>query len=201
MEEECRMRWALEVGRLYGIAIRLHFTFVFLLAFVGVLSVLTRGWLGALYSLLFIILVFFCVFLHELAHCYVSVGYGLRVRSITLLPIGGLAMFEDMPREPQQETRIALAGPRPTSCWRCGSESCCWSSTQRASSGRRWPATTPPVCFLLSSGPIFTSGSSISFPPIRSMAGACCAPGWRAAWTSLTPPAAPPASVSSSRWS
>ncbi len=105
------MRWALEVGRLYGIAIRLHFTFVFLLAFVGVLSVLAHGWLGALYSLLFIILVFFCVFLHELAHCYVSVGYGLRVRSITLLPIGGLAMFEDMPREPQQETRIALAGP------------------------------------------------------------------------------------------
>jgi len=105
------MRWAIEVGRLYGIAIRLHFTFLFLLAFVGVLSVLAQGWLGALRSLLLIILVFFCVFLHELGHCYVSVGYGLRVRSITLLPIGGLAMFEDLPREPQQETRIALAGP------------------------------------------------------------------------------------------
>ena len=105
------MRWAIEVGRLYGIAIRLHFTFLFLLAFVGVLSVLAQGWLGALRSLLLIILIFFCVFLHELGHCYVSVGYGLRVRSITLLPIGGLAMFEDLPREPHQETRIALAGP------------------------------------------------------------------------------------------
>lgn len=105
------MRWAIEVGRLYGIAIRLHFTFLFLLAFVAVLSLLRHSWLGALRSLLLIILIFFCVFLHELAHCWVSVGYGLRVRSITLLPIGGLAMFEDLPRQPQQEIRIALAGP------------------------------------------------------------------------------------------
>lgn len=105
------MRWALQVGTLYGIPIRIHFTFIFLLLFLGVISVLAQGWLGALRSLLLIAFVFVCVFLHELAHCFVSLRYGVRVRSITLLPIGGLAMFEDLPREPYKEIRIALAGP------------------------------------------------------------------------------------------
>lgn len=105
------MRWALRLGHVYGIAIRVHFTFLFLLAFLFLVGTLTRGWLDGLRSLLFILLVFVCVLLHELAHSYVSVHYGLRVRSITLLPIGGLALLEDLPRDPRQEIHIALAGP------------------------------------------------------------------------------------------
>ncbi|MFQ5694697.1 MAG: site-2 protease family protein [Terriglobia bacterium] len=105
------MRWALQLGQLYGISIRIHFTFLFLLAFLFLLNTLAHGWVSGLLSLLFIVLVFVCVLLHELAHAYVSVRYGLRVRSITLLPIGGLAMLEDLPREPRQEIHIALAGP------------------------------------------------------------------------------------------
>ena len=105
------MRWALRVGTLYGIAIRVHFTFLFLLAFLFLVTTLAEGWVAGLRSLLLIVLVFVCVLLHELAHSYVSVHYGLRVRSITLLPIGGLALLEDLPREPRQEIHIALAGP------------------------------------------------------------------------------------------
>jgi len=105
------VRWALRLGHLYGIAIRVHFTFLFLLAFLFLVATLAHGWLSGLRSLLFILLVFACVLLHELAHSYVSVQYGLRVRSIVLLPIGGLALLEDLPREPRQEIHIALAGP------------------------------------------------------------------------------------------
>lgn len=105
------MRWALRLGNLYGIAIRVHFTFLFLLAFLFLVATLAGGWLSGLRSLLFIVLVFVCVLLHELAHSYVSIRHGLRVRSITLLPIGGLALLEDLPREPRQEIQIALAGP------------------------------------------------------------------------------------------
>lgn len=105
------MRWALRLGNLWGIAIRLHVTFLFLLVFLFLMATLARGWVSGLRSLLFLILVFVCVFLHELAHSYVSVRYGLRVRSITLLPFGGLALLEDLPRDPRQEIHIALAGP------------------------------------------------------------------------------------------
>lgn len=105
------MRWGVRLGNIYGIAIRVHFTFLFLLAFLLLATTLAHGWLSGLRSLLFIVLVFLCVLLHELAHSYVSVRYGLRVRSITLLPIGGLALMEDLPREPRQEVHIALAGP------------------------------------------------------------------------------------------
>ncbi|MEE8200919.1 MAG: site-2 protease family protein [Candidatus Acidoferrales bacterium] len=105
------MRWALRLGSVYGIAIRVHFTFLFLLAFLFLMTALAEGWRVGLRSVLLIALVFVCVLLHELAHSYVSVRYGLRVRSITLLPIGGLALLEDLPREPRQEIHIALAGP------------------------------------------------------------------------------------------
>jgi Zn-dependent protease/CBS domain-containing protein len=105
------MRWALRAGTVYGIAIRIHFTFLFLLAFLFLVGTLAGGWLSGLRSLLFIVLVFGCVLLHELAHSYVSVHYNLRVRSITLLPIGGLALLDELPRDPRQEIHIALAGP------------------------------------------------------------------------------------------
>ena len=105
------MRWALRLGNLYGIAIRLHVTFLLLLGFLFLMATLAGGWRSGLRSLLLLVLVFVCVLLHELAHSYVSVRYGLRVRSITLLPIGGLALLEDLPREPRQEIHIALAGP------------------------------------------------------------------------------------------
>jgi Zn-dependent protease len=95
----------------YGISIRIHFTFLFLLAFLFIVSTLAQGWLGGLRSVFFLCLVFGCVLLHELAHSFVSNIYGLRVRSITLLPLGGLALLEDLPEEPRQEIHIALAGP------------------------------------------------------------------------------------------
>ena len=46
----------------------------------------------------------------DVLHSFVSQRYGVRVRSITLLPLGGIAALEDVP-EPRQEVPIALAGP------------------------------------------------------------------------------------------
>lgn len=105
------MRWALRAGSIGGIAIRIHFTFLFLLILLFSVGGLADGWRSGLMSVLLIVLVFFCVLLHELGHSYVSVRYGYRVRSITLLPIGGLALLDEIPREPRKEIGIALAGP------------------------------------------------------------------------------------------
>ncbi|MCK5108339.1 MAG: site-2 protease family protein [Methanosarcinales archaeon] len=49
--------------------------------------------------------------LHELGHSWVAKGYGITIRSITLIIFGGIAAMEDIPRNPDAELRISLAGP------------------------------------------------------------------------------------------
>ena len=56
-------------------------------------------------------LFFLSLLLHEMSHSYVAKQYGTKIRSITLFIFGGLAMMEDLPKDPDKEWRIAIAGP------------------------------------------------------------------------------------------
>ena len=49
--------------------------------------------------------------LHEMSHSYVAMRYGTKIRSVTLFIFGGLAMMDNLPKEPEREWRIAIAGP------------------------------------------------------------------------------------------
>lgn len=106
------MRWSYKLARVAGIDVRVHATFLLLLAFVAYQGYAGTGTgRGALAAAGSILLVFFIVVLHEYGHAFAARRYGIPTADITLLPIGGVARLTRMPREPRQELVIALAGP------------------------------------------------------------------------------------------
>lgn len=111
MNTPTRSRWSFSLGRLFGVEVRMHVTFVLLLAFVGVAFGLHGGLAAALGGVVFFALLFLCVLLHEFGHALAARQFGIRTRDITLLPIGGLARLERLPERPAQELWVAVAGP------------------------------------------------------------------------------------------
>src|SRR5512137_412180 len=106
------MKWSLKIGRILGIDVYIHLTFLLLLGLLGVSHWLNgRSLDAALSGVLFFSGLFLCVLLHEYGHALAARGYGIATRDITLLPIGGVARLERMPDKPSQELVVALAGP------------------------------------------------------------------------------------------
>ena len=106
------MGWSWQVGKILGIKLKVHATFVLILLWVGM-----GVWMGgrsleaALGAVLFVLLVFGCVVLHEFGHAIVARRFGVGTRDIILLPIGGVARLERIPENPRHELAIAAAGP------------------------------------------------------------------------------------------
>lgn len=107
------MSWSIKLLSVKGIEIRVHLTFVLILIWAASRWGLSMrgGITGALYGVLVILLLFACVTIHELAHSLTARRYGVKVRNITLLPIGGISQMEGMPKKPSEELRMSLAGP------------------------------------------------------------------------------------------
>ena len=105
------MRWSVPIGRVSGITLRLHVTFLIFLAFIGYGGFVEEGWRGAAWALAMFGSIFACVVLHELGHSIVAQQLGVQVKSITLLPIGGVAGLRNIPEHPWHEIAITLAGP------------------------------------------------------------------------------------------
>ena len=106
------MKWSWRIGRVIGIDLYLHATFLILVGYAAYSGYRHRGsWTDAAGGVLFIGAFFGIVVLHELGHCLAARRFGIGTRDITLLPIGGLARLERMSEKPGQELVIALAGP------------------------------------------------------------------------------------------
>jgi Zn-dependent protease/CBS domain-containing protein len=105
------MSWSVNIGSIAGTAIRIHVTFLLLLAFYFL-----QGWAAGsindgVNSVVFVVLVFACVLAHEFGHIFTARAFGVETPDVTLLPIGGVARLARIPEKPGQEFLIAIAGP------------------------------------------------------------------------------------------
>lgn len=106
------MKWSYRIATIAGTEVRIHVTFFLLLIFVAMQSLgQGAGAVGAFEVVLFVLAMFTCVLLHEFGHVQAAKGYGIRTPDITLLPIGGVARLERMPRKPAHELVVAICGP------------------------------------------------------------------------------------------
>jgi len=121
------MKWSYQIGSIRGIPIYLHATFLVILVFFiwlfadntfemfgmvfGFGGIGVPTWLKYLFSTITSIRFFSTLLLHELSHSVVAQSYGIKIRSITLFIIGGVAQMEEIPKEPRMEARISAAGP------------------------------------------------------------------------------------------
>jgi Zn-dependent protease/CBS domain-containing protein len=101
------MKYSFKIGSAWGIPIELHLTFILLIAAVFILSIPTQQF----YTFTIVLFLFAFVIFHELAHSIIARHYGIKVRKILLYPIGGVSEIEEIPDNPSQELRMAIAGP------------------------------------------------------------------------------------------
>ena len=109
--------WSIPVGRLFGIEIRIHLTFLFLLIFLFSTEVATQDSSAGLRVLGLVGIIFGSVVLHELGHALVARGSGIPAKGIILLPIGGITILDEAHAitDPinawKRDIRVAAAGP------------------------------------------------------------------------------------------
>jgi Zn-dependent protease len=104
------MKLSWRIGRIAGIGIYVHATYLLVLMWVAVQEY-AFGTRAVASAMLYILSLFAIVVLHELGHALTARRFGVQTRYIILLPIGGVAGLERMPRNPRQELLVAIAGP------------------------------------------------------------------------------------------
>jgi stage IV sporulation protein FB len=105
------MGWSVNIGSIAGTAIRIHYTFLFFLAWIFLASLLSGGLAPAVNGLVFMLLLFACVLAHEFGHIFTARAFGVPTPDVTLLPIGGVARLARIPDKPSEELLVAIAGP------------------------------------------------------------------------------------------
>ena len=100
------------ICNLFGIPLKIHWSFGLMILFVAYVVYLQNLSVGASIGFgLLVLVMFVCVILHELGHSLAARRYGIETLDIIISPIGGLARLKSIPEQPIKELVIALAGP------------------------------------------------------------------------------------------
>jgi len=106
------MKGTLKIATMFKIPVYLHWSFplIFLyILFIG--NQIGAAWQEMSAIAVFVLIVFFCVLLHEYGHALTARRYGVNTRDIILSPIGGIARLERIPNKPIEELKVAIKGP------------------------------------------------------------------------------------------
>ncbi len=117
--------FSVHVGRLFGVEVRLHLTFLFLPLFVFWTEYNVHGSANGSRDLALVGIVLACVAAHEVGHMLVARRYGLIPKAVILLPLGGVTVFDESRVETpasadatwRREVLIALTGPLVNLAW------------------------------------------------------------------------------------
>jgi Zn-dependent protease/CBS domain-containing protein len=111
--------WSISVGRLFGVDVRLHLTFVILPMFVFWTEYAAhQGSASGPRDLALVGIILACVGAHECGHMLAARRFGLIPKAVILLPLTGVALYDESRIERQspalmwqRELRLALIGP------------------------------------------------------------------------------------------
>lgn len=106
--------WSIHAGRIFGIDLRIHVSFLYLLGFVWMTDATSAGADALGRGVAFVFLVLLSVLLHELGHRLAAVHQNRTARPVLLMPLGGVTVQEEpdrAPESPREELAVAMAGP------------------------------------------------------------------------------------------
>jgi len=106
------MKGSLFLGRIFGIKLYVHFTFLLLFLYIGYYGYkASHSFEQIQYDFLIIIVAFIFVIMHEFGHALAARRVGIQTRQILILPIGGMAQLDNMPENPKDELFVTFCGP------------------------------------------------------------------------------------------
>ncbi len=111
--------WSIQVGRLFGVEVRLHLIFFVLPLFVFWTEYNARGSADGTRDMALVGIILACVAAHECVHILLARRMGMIPKAVILLPLGGVTLYDESRKEKalkgvalwQREVRLAAVGP------------------------------------------------------------------------------------------
>ena len=106
------MKRSIKLSNLKGIVFNMHWTFLILLVWIIAANAVTGTTINnIIWSLIFIVLVFLSIAVHEMGNYWAAKQFKIQTNEITLLPIGAISYFENFPKSFKEELLINMTGP------------------------------------------------------------------------------------------
>ncbi len=109
-DAENPMQWAVTLGSVAGIRVRIHVIFIIFAVAQLLFSSISQDTIGLSFTAIILAWLFVLVLLHEFGHCFACRAVGGEADDILIWPLGGLA-FVQPPDTPQANLVTTLGGP------------------------------------------------------------------------------------------